>query len=215
MAHTHVVVQGDCFSKIAMQYGFTDYKTLYDHPDNAELKQKRPNPNVLRPGDRIKIPEREFKKIEVATGKRHRFKLKLSKKALRLVLQAHDRTPLSGVAYKLDIGGPEPREGFTDDDGKLEEMIPADVTSAILSIDDRVLMLNLGHLNPLAEVRDGDFAGVQGRLKNLGYDPGPADGKYGPRTRAAIALFQADEDLDITGEADDTTLATLESVYGI
>lgn len=41
---------------------------------------------------------------------------------------------------------------------------------------------------------------VQGRLAALGYDPGPADGVAGPRTRGAIRAFQADHGLPVTGE---------------
>lgn len=35
-------------------------------------------------------------------------------------------------------------------------------------------------------------ATVQQRLKALGYDPGPVDGAYGPRTRAALTEFRQD-----------------------
>ena len=74
----HVVKPGECFTRIAERYGFSDYKALYDHPDNADLKKKRPNPNVLHPGDRIVVPDKEEKIIEgLATGKIHRFKWKL------------------------------------------------------------------------------------------------------------------------------------------
>lgn len=214
MPFTHVVRQGDCFSKIAKQYGFADYKALYDHPANAELKKKRPNPNVLKPGDRIQIPDRTPKEVGVEAGKMHSFKVKIARKALRIVLEGHDGEPLAGVAYELDAGEEEPRKGSTDGGGKLEELVPADLPTATLTVEDRVLVLNLGHLDPLAEAKEGDMSGVQGRLKNLGYDPGPADGKWGPRTRAALAVFQADHGLEISGELDDGTLAKLEEAHG-
>lgn len=214
MPITHVVAQGDCFSKIAKRYGFADYKVIYDHPDNAELKKKRPNPNVLRPGDSIQIPDLALKQVDAAAGKTHRFKVKLAEKALRLALNGADGKPLAGVDYELDLGEKKPRKGTTDGDGKLEEPIPHDCTSAALTIEDRVLVLNLGHLNPVAKANDAECSGAQGRLKNLGYDPGPADGKYGTRTRAALAVFQADHDLSITGKLDDATLDKLEKVHG-
>lgn len=214
MPITHVVAQGDCFSKIAKRYGFADYKVIYDHPDNAELKKKRPNPNVLRPGDSIQIPDHTLKEIDAPAGQMHRFKVKLAEKALRLALAGPDGKPLAGVDYELDLGEKTPRKSATDGGGKLEELVPADCTRATLYIQDRVLVLNLGHLNPLAEAKTGDHTGLQGRLKNLGYDPGPADGKYGPRTRAALAVFQADNDLEITGKLDDATLDKLEKAHG-
>lgn len=214
MPTTYVVRQGDCWARIAKQFGFSDYKLLYDDPANAELKAKRPNPNVLRPGDRIAIPDRTAKTIDIASGKKHKLQVASARKALRLKLVAHDGEPLAGEDYELDIGDGEPRTGTTDGDGKLEELVPSHLGSATLTVTDRVLVLRLGHLNPVAEAKEGDLSGVQGRLKNLGYDPGPADGKYGPRTRTALAIFQSDEDLDVTGEIDDATLDKLEEAHG-
>jgi TPR repeat protein/S1-C subfamily serine protease len=44
---------------------------------------------------------------------------------------------------------------------------------------------------------------VQQLLADLGYDPGPADGVVGPRTRAAIRAFQADVGLPVDGQISD------------
>jgi hypothetical protein len=41
---------------------------------------------------------------------------------------------------------------------------------------------------------------VQQRLTELGYDPGPADGTLGPRTRAAIQTFQRARSLGVDGQ---------------
>ncbi|MGC9973362.1 MAG: LysM domain-containing protein [Bryobacteraceae bacterium] len=46
----HVVKQGDCMSSIADQYGFF-WETLWNHERNAQLKERRKNPNVLMAGD--------------------------------------------------------------------------------------------------------------------------------------------------------------------
>jgi peptidoglycan hydrolase-like protein with peptidoglycan-binding domain len=50
---------------------------------------------------------------------------------------------------------------------------------------------------------------VQERLAAAGFDPGPADGIAGPRTRAALRAFQEARGLDPTGEPDGPTLAEL------
>jgi hypothetical protein len=34
----------------------SNWRTIYDHPSNADFKRKRPNPNLIFPGDRIFIP---------------------------------------------------------------------------------------------------------------------------------------------------------------
>jgi murein L,D-transpeptidase YcbB/YkuD len=47
---------------------------------------------------------------------------------------------------------------------------------------------------------------LQARLGELGLDPGPADGVYGPRTAAAIKEFQASRGLPPDGRIGDDLL---------
>src|SRR5579862_4427830 len=103
MARRHVVRQGECLSLIAARYGFADWRTLYDHPQNAALKRKRPNPNVLEPGDVVAIPERRIKEMTVASGQVHRFRMRVARKVLRLRLLDHD-APLANEPYALTVG---------------------------------------------------------------------------------------------------------------
>jgi hypothetical protein len=42
----------------------------------------------------------------------------------------------------------------------------------------------------LITVGSGSLSAAQSRLKDLGFDPGPLDGKLGPKTRAGIAAFE-------------------------
>jgi hypothetical protein len=45
MATIHIVKKGECLSSIAYHYMLPDWHIIYDHPQNAEFKAKRPNPN--------------------------------------------------------------------------------------------------------------------------------------------------------------------------
>jgi peptidoglycan hydrolase-like protein with peptidoglycan-binding domain len=45
-----------------------------------------------------------------------------------------------------------------------------------------------------------DLRAIQEALKSTGYDPGPADGIFGPRTREAIRRFQGEHGVRVTGE---------------
>jgi N-acetylmuramoyl-L-alanine amidase len=81
----HTVTQGECISSIAERYGLF-WETVWNHPNNAELRQQRENPNVLRPGDVVFVPERREKLESGATDTRHRFLKKGVPAKLRLRL---------------------------------------------------------------------------------------------------------------------------------
>ena len=53
------------------------------------------------------------------------------------------------------------------------------------------------------------MAEAQRKLAQLGFDPGPADGKAGARTTAAIRAFQKERGLDVNGRIDAATSAQL------
>jgi len=50
---------------------------------------------------------------------------------------------------------------------------------------------------------------IQTALKELGYDPGPIDGQWGPKTSAALRRFERDNDLRADGQLDSLTLIAL------
>jgi peptidoglycan hydrolase-like protein with peptidoglycan-binding domain len=54
-----------------------------------------------------------------------------------------------------------------------------------------------------------DTRAAQEALKTQGFDPGPIDGRMGPRTRAAINDYQTKNNLPVTGMLDDATMAKL------
>jgi peptidoglycan hydrolase-like protein with peptidoglycan-binding domain len=51
---------------------------------------------------------------------------------------------------------------------------------------------------------------VQSELSRLGYYDGAIDGSLGDQTEAAIARYQEDRDLSVTGTVDEATLQSLE-----
>ncbi len=55
---------------------------------------------------------------------------------------------------------------------------------------------------------------IQSLLADHGFDPGPADGLLGPRTRDAVLAFQRTNGLSVTGQIDQSLLAALESRAG-
>jgi hypothetical protein len=131
MSKVHTVVQGDHLSSIAHAHGFKDYKLIWDHPENAALKQKRQNPNVLFPGDKLVIPDKDTTPVDAPTDKRHTFTLKTTPLKLQLKLAGVYDKPLASIPCDLLL--PKgPVELISDSEGKIENPIPPDVTEATL-----------------------------------------------------------------------------------
>jgi N-acetylmuramoyl-L-alanine amidase len=213
MAKRHVVHQGECLSRIARRYGFSDYKKLYDHPDNAELKRKRPNPNVIYPGDIVAIPDLEDKTESVGTGQKHRFQVTQLKKELRIAFKDARMYPLSGVSYVLRTAN-EILEGRTNAAGLLKDRVRTDSMQASVVIDGRTINLRLGYLNPSERVGELDVSGVQSRLKGLGYYLRDTDGVLSQACRTSLAIFQAENNLTVDGKPTSATIGKLEELFG-
>ncbi len=184
----YTIVLGDCLSSIAKRFGFADYRTIYDHPSNAAFRAARPNPNVVFPGDVVFVPEKDRRVESRATGQRHVFSTRLRSTRLRVVLTDARDMPRAGIEYTLTVGDLVVKER-TGQDGLIDHAVPADAMSAQLTFPKTGVTrrLLLGELDPPETV-----SGVQGRLRNLGYDCGPVDGVEGPRTRGAVRAFQRD-----------------------
>ena len=209
MPKSHTVRQGECFSSIAFEHGFFA-STLWKHADNKTLRRKRGQMNLLSEGDVVSIPDLEQRTKQCATGSSHKFRRKGVPAVLRLRVQELGE-PIANAPFELHLDG-EILKGETDDNGDLEIGIPPSATRGRLLVGEgdsaREYELDLGHIDPIEEL-----TGVQGRLANLGFDPGPIDGVAGPKLKAAIERFQALNDLEVTGEVDDTTRSELEAQH--
>jgi hypothetical protein len=105
MSAEHVVKDGEYLSLIAADYGFATYKSIYDHPNNADFKAKRKNPNVLFPGDVVFIPDWETKAVTGATEKRHCFQLCASPVKLRIIVKDENDEPIANATFSLTVEG--------------------------------------------------------------------------------------------------------------
>jgi Putative peptidoglycan binding domain/LysM domain len=202
------VKQGDCISSIAEKHGFSPDK-IWDHPDNANLKEKRKDQNILFHGDVVFVPDKEDKEESGATEQRHRFRKKGVPAKLHLQLLEDDE-PRANESYTLIIDG-NLLSGTTDADGRFEQPVPPNAKSAKLLVGEAQdeYVLNLGHIDPVDEV-----AGVQARLNNLGFGSGNLNGVLGPETKAALKRFQEKYELSESGKPDEATQKKLLDVHG-
>lgn len=203
----HVVRAGECIDSIAYEHGFFG-ETLWNHPDNAELKRVRKHPNVLLAGDRVAIPDLRKKTESGAMDTRHRFRRKGVPAMLRLQILWFG-TPRGDDDYIIDIDG-QKRSGSLDGEGWLEEPISPAARVAVLEVgtDRQRFEIQLGGTDPIDTIR-----GVQHRLNNIGFACGEPDGELGDRTRAALGRFQKSQGLKETGEPDQGTLDALLRVH--
>jgi N-acetylmuramoyl-L-alanine amidase len=211
----HFVQQGDCLSRIARRHGVKDWRTVWQAPENAELRRKRKNPNILFPGDIVSVPGSgvDGKDLACGSGHVHRFVANLATRRVKLTLLDEAGGPLAKAAYRLAVGRTV-FEGTTSQAGVLEHDVDAEAMEALLHLGPVVRRLAIGHLNPVRDTDDGGVSGVQARLANLGYSPGRVDGVLGPRTAAAIREFQEAHGLEPTGTIDEVFLDRIERTHG-
>jgi peptidoglycan hydrolase-like protein with peptidoglycan-binding domain len=60
-----------------------------------------------------------------------------------------------------------------------------------------------------ADPYTGLISRVQEKLRELGFDGGPANGDFSEKTQAALGQFQLASDLPVSGQLDEQTLAGL------
>jgi hypothetical protein len=205
MAENYKVEQGDYLSKIAGKFGFIDYKAIWDHPKNALLKQKRPSPAVLFPGDTLFIPDKKQKTQDRATDSGHTFVVEWKLVRLKVVLKDRDDNPIANADGRLSIAG-APVDLSSDGSGLIDKEIDVRQSHVgVLALKntgrqfDVRLGIRIGHLNPV-DTPSGQIA----RLNNLGYLAGKIatgelmdqkqaiDPKDLSRFQSAVEEFQCD-----------------------
>ena len=206
----YVVKQGECIESIALAHGFLP-DTLWNHPDNAQLKQERKDPSMLLPGDRVQVPDPRPREEQAADSQRHRFRRKGLPSKLRVrILRSGE--PRKNEPYTLNVDG-KLSKGKTDGQGQVEVKVPPHAQRATLIVgadeaEQQTFELRLSRLDPMASI-----TGVQQRLDNLGY-PCPVSGELDEPTRSALADFQRTCDLEATGEPDQKTRDRLAGEHG-
>ncbi len=213
-----MVGNGESTSSLAKKNGFY-WKTIWEHGENAALRQKRKDPNVLAADDEIFVPKLQEKEVPKGTEQEHVFKRKGEPTKIKMQMMALGN-PRANEEYILEVAG-ELIRGKTDGEGKLEHFIPGDASSAKLIFKDgkEIHGLRIGSLDPIDNAE-----GVMQRLNNLGFKASArvkkgakaaeefVEEKVGKKAINALKNFQQQNELKESGKVDGATQAKLEEL---
>lgn len=193
---------------IAHAHGYRNWECIYHHPLNAGLRARCPNPAVLLPGEKLFLPPKGQRSHSVAVDRRHTFRVKSLRAWLRFTV-GDEEGVFAGARYVVTVDGVD-TEGVTGADGLIELPVPPDAREARVRVwarDEEPVEwhVRLGHLDP-----ETTTTGLRSRLANLGYDVGAT----AEQLASAVAAFQHDHDLEVTGELDATTKTRLVELHG-
>ena len=223
--------KGDSINNIAFRFGLY-WETIWNHDKNTKLRELRKYPDLLHEGDVVFIPEKKMKYEKCEVNRKNRFIVNFSER-LNLTL-LDEEEPVKNEAYILEIDyiiNGEKRTkydyGKTDENGKLEEhILPPNATIGRLAVgpdedkDGNQLqqdkyVLKLHHLPPI-----DTLAGVQSRLKNLGFNCDLTHNPKEENIKTAVRAFQeryrnSSNGINVNGKYDDPkTQEELRKIYG-
>ena len=207
----HIVRPGECMASIAASCGAT-VDSLWDLAANVELRELRKDPYVLAARDRVMVPNAAAETFVLQAGLRHVFRRQATHTNFQVTLTFNEKSR-ANLGFSLVIDGDEanPIQDTTDGDGVARARIPARAKRGRFEFADGrgAFTFEFGALDPLDTV-----AGVQGRLRDLGFYFTKVDGVDGPYTARALRDFQRKQGLPLTALADDATKAALRAAYG-
>lgn len=204
----YTVVQGDHIASIAAEAGFLSWKTVWEDGANASLSGKR-NPNVLYPGDVLKIPEKQQKEVSVPTSEYSTFQTIGEPLQLKIVVLDWAGNPIVDTELDIQLNGGEKIKTAGDGSATKKAIDPQSDRVGTLTVQGIALALKLGHLDPVEEL-----SGQVWRLNNLGYRAGTPAGTAEPEFLSALEEFQCDYGLQVDGVCGPVTQGKLKDVHG-
>jgi hypothetical protein len=211
----YVVRQGDYLFQLAQRWGF-DADEVWNAQENAVLRETRPNPQQLAPGDILQIPEERAPPPSFASGGTRRYRAEVPRVEVRFTLR-EGLDPLADEPYEVHGVGRETLEGTTDGEGTLSVAVPVTTRQVEIRFPEMRLAVPVlvGGLDPIDTP-----SGVAQRLANLGMtgfssqlldhrSPLPPE----QLEELAIRRFQSAYGLAVTGVLDEETRTALDGAH--
>jgi hypothetical protein len=215
----HIVRDGDYLSLLAVRNGF-DAEEVWNDSKNDEIRELREDMDLLAPGDLVYIPsQKKTTELKVKPGQANTYAAHIPEISLRVQFTYEGEVLAAEDIECDDIVNPPPDPPQTDGDGYLVLTVPMGTKCVSVRFPDRNLefRLRVASLDPVETIN-----GKRQRLLNLGYfAPLPLLGHTLSKKEVAqlelsraLAAFQADNDLPVTGDADPDTESKLEELFG-
>jgi N-acetylmuramoyl-L-alanine amidase len=211
----HEASSTDCLNSIGRRYGFF-WETLWNLPENRELRDLRKDPTCLHAGDRVFVPDPRPRTETGATETRHRFRRKGVPARLKLRLKDEEGGPgFAGKRWVMDVDGRH-HEGAVSPEGDVELPLVPGAAQATLLVgegdEQQAFELALGALDPVDTPR-----GAQQRLRNLALQSAEPADEWTPVALEALRDFQRlyviKDDEQASGEYDRRTQDALAGAY--
>jgi N-acetylmuramoyl-L-alanine amidase len=160
----YVVRRGDFLLKLAYQFGF-DADTVWNDEKNAQLRQLRPDPNILYPSDILYIPDQTYKQPvmqDLTAGTTNTF---VTDPPTVLVSFTFSDSNCALQAFTVPEL-PQLTGLSTGADGSVSFSVPVTIDAFTLEFTDLGLTVpcGLGYFDPI-----NTLSGIFQRLQNLGY----------------------------------------------
>jgi hypothetical protein len=141
MAAKYTLKLGDCIFCVINEHGFTPV-TVWNHPQNDSLKEKRQTLKNLVLGDVIFIPDIRPKEVKEPTNEVHKFYLKGEphRHWIEIELVGEDNKPIPREKYSVILPDGKVIEGELDEQGwaRLESVLTGDCQVTFPELDKKV-----------------------------------------------------------------------------
>jgi hypothetical protein len=203
----YVVRQGDYLLKLASQLGF-DADEVWGLAENKPLKDSGREPNLLKDGDMLYVPDDPPQSHALVVGATNIFTSDSARVKVSVRFMAYGEA-LANEPYVVDGDVPA---GTLDGDGTFEAELATSVDCLVVRFPKRyeAYTVNVGHLDPVCE-----RSGLVQRLAHLGYLPiAPTAPIEDTALENALRALQRDAQIEETGEGDEATSQELVKRHG-
>jgi hypothetical protein len=210
----YVIKQGDYLTRLAHRLGFIADE-VWNHGKNAELKAQRRDPDTLKAGDILFIPDVPKKRNAYTKESENRYVAELPRLPVSLAV-AQNGEPAKDAKFVVK-GLDEEIEGTTDAEGTVRFEVDVNVREALIELPElkKSYRMLLGDLDPVEEP-----SGARQRLMQLGYYSATLAGEDQyvahdeKHLAATLRAFQREQGLEPSGALDKATADALVAAFG-